>query len=248
MITFYTIPRAFKGEFHALQSRAIMSWLNAVPGAQVVLFGDDVGVHQAAEWFGCVHMGKLDRNEHGTPLLNDAMRQIEMVARYDWLCEISADIVLRSDFAEALAALNDVVTPFVVGQRWDVIGANHIATAWDNGELHAPCGVDYFLYRRGSLGEIPPFAVGRTMYDQWLVWHAINSGMTVIDATDAITAVHIAHGYPAWEDGKQGLFKSEERTRNHQLAQATGMPRLYGINDAPYVLTAEGALVKRVTE
>jgi hypothetical protein len=245
MITFYTIPRAFVGEFDRLQRRAIRSWQAVVPDVQVVLYGNETGVSEVAQEYGCHHSAFIARNGYGTPLLNDAMNQAALFAKHDWLCEISTDILLHADFLDAFLAVQKVRNPFVVGQRWDVEHVGDINTPRLNGKLHPPCGVDYFLYKRSTLGEIPPFAVGRTVYDQWLVWHAMKQGLTVIDATEAITAVHMKHGYPAWENGKLGLFESEERTENQRLAALTGMRRLLGIQDAPFVLESDGTLRSR---
>jgi hypothetical protein len=92
------------------------------------------------------------------------------------------------------------------------------------------------LYKRGTLGGIPPFAVGRTAYDNWLVWAAMERwGMTVIDATETITAIHINHSYPEYGD-REKMLQSEERKENHRLARETEMNRWYGINDAPFIM------------
>ena len=239
---FYTIPRAFEGEFDKLQRMAIESWQGAIPDARVVLMGDEPGTEEAAHELGCIYLSNLECNAQGTPLIRSAFTQMGRYGQDGLLCEISADIVLGADLADVLPAIERIERPFVVGQRWDIEpGAAH-----ETATLHPPCGVDYFIYRAGTLGSIPPFAVGRTAYDNWLIWAAMERwDLQVIDATEAITAIHVNHGYPAWDDGKQGLLSGMERQENQRLFFESGATRYYGINDAPWVMRRGGAIERR---
>jgi len=229
-VTFFTVIRPFVGEFNELQRLAIGSWLGAVPGSEVLVMGAREGAAEACADLGVTHIPGITTNEHGTELVSDVFVQAQQMARHDWLCEISADIVLGGDFILALQAIRKLRRPFVVGQRWDVTPDGTEC------KLHPPCGVDYFLFKRDTLGDIPPFAVGRTLYDNWMVWAAMERwGLTVIDATETITALHLAHGYPEYGD-KAVMLQSEEKRHNTRLFFDSGAPRPYGINDAPYVM------------
>jgi len=229
-VTFFTVIRPFVGEFDELQRLAIGSWLGAVPGSEVLVMGDREGAAEACADLGVTHIPGITTNEHSTELVSSAFEFARQQADHDWLCEISADIVLGGDFILALQAIRKLRRPFVVGQRWDVTPDGTEC------KLHPPCGVDYFLFKRDTLGDIPPFAVGRSAYDQWLLWAAIHRwGCTVIDATETITALHLNHGYPEYGD-KAKMLQSEERARNMELAG--DCDRWYGTNDAPYVMVA----------
>lgn len=238
MITFLTLPRAFVGEFDALQRMALQSWRTVVPGAQLVLFGDGPGVREAARALDAVHDPWLECGPGGAPLVDAVFAQGERYAVHDWICFCSADVVLDFAPAQVLWALGGVARPFVVGQRWDVErGTDHRGA-----RLHPPCGVDYFLYRRGTIGPVPPFCVRGGGADQWFVWKALTPTakggwqMTVIDATGTITAIHVAHSHPEWPNGKAGRQGSAEQAYNRRLYEADGMTRFYGIDAAPYTL------------
>lgn len=233
MITFYSVPRPFSGEFDAIQRTAIQSWASAVDGAQVVLMGDEPGTEEVCKANGYRYVRAIPRNEQGTPLVSGAFHIAESVARHDLLCEISADIMIGGDFAQALEVIEDIERPFVVGQRWDIDPLAVPASA----TLHHASGADYFIYRRGTLGDIPPFAIGRTMYDNWLLWAAMDWGLQLIDATEAITATHLNHSYPKWSNGRREMLAGDEREENLRLAWNTGMDRDYGIHDAPWALS-----------
>lgn len=239
MITFFTIVRPFVGEFDRLQRAAIGSWQGAVPECEVLVFGDREGAGEACAALGATHVPKIATNAQGTELVADAFSMAEELAGDDLLCEVSADIVLGADFLPALRAIAALEHPFVVGQRWDIDPGQGARDA----QLHPPCGIDYFVYRRGTLGDIPPFAVGRTLYDNWLIWAAMHRwGLQVIDATQAITAIHVNHGYGS--AGKAAVLAGEEVARNAHLFFASGAPRPFGTNDAPWVL-AQGRVRKR---
>lgn len=241
MLAFYSVPRAFEGEFDDLQRMAIESWLTCVDNPQVILMGSDSGVREACREYGLQHAPALPRNRYGTPLVNGAFFLAESLSRFDILCEVSADIIFSGEIAYALKDLEEVKRPFVVGQRHDVNAGDP-----KSAKLHPPSAADYFIYRKGTIGEIPAFAYGRTAYDNWLIWAAIHKwDMTVIDATPSIMAIHVNHGYPAWKKGKGEMLNGEEKEENHRLAFATGMKRWYGTNDAPFVLKA-GRLEERI--
>lgn len=50
-ITVFTIPKPFEGHIGTIQRNAIQSWCNLKPRPDVILFGDEKGVGDAAEYF-----------------------------------------------------------------------------------------------------------------------------------------------------------------------------------------------------
>lgn len=215
MITFFTHLRPMVGEFDGLQRRAMQSWRDAVPGCEVIAYGPDGGM-----------------------TIRDLFEAGERDAQHDLLCEISSDILLTDRFLPALEVIDGLDAPFVVGQRWDMDAAG-------NKTLHAPTAADYFVYKRDTLGEVFPFAIGRTAYDNWLVWSAARWELLDIDATEAIDAIHMNHGHPEYEGGRAAMLLSEERKQNLDLALASGMPAGYLISHTRWVMDAAGRISRR---
>ena len=241
MITFLCIPRAFVGEFDDLQRMAIRSWREAVPDCQVLMFGNEAGMAEAAQELGVTHCDELHYGINGAPLADRPFSLGEHYAIHDWMLFASADIVFGADLLPALHAVEGIERPFVIGQRWDIPQGASAAAA----RLHPPCGVDYFMYRRGTIGPVLPFTVRGGGGDNWKVWKALTAWqMTVIDATADITAIHVNHAHPEWPSGKAGRQGSAEQAENRRLYREDGMPRLYGVNDAPWVLR-NGHLLRR---
>ena len=69
MLTIFTVPKPFKEHIGVIQRNAIYSWTQ-LPGCEIILFGDDDGVAETAEEFGVKHVSDIEKNEHGTPLLD----------------------------------------------------------------------------------------------------------------------------------------------------------------------------------
>ncbi|CAI7899226.1 unnamed protein product, partial [Closterium sp. NIES-53] len=69
------------------------------------------------------------------------------------------------------------------------------------GSLHTYGGVDLWVWNNVPnvplfSAHMPPFSFGRGKYDNWFVHEAVASGLRqVVDASDAITSIHVAHTY-----------------------------------------------------
>ncbi len=93
--------------------------------------------------------------------------------------------------------------------------------------------MDWFVFPAGLFGEVPPFAIGRAGFDNWLVWKARQVGV-VVDATHDVRAVHQPHGYEHVEGGMDEAYYGEEAARNLELAG--GKEHVYTLHDASHVL------------
>jgi hypothetical protein len=240
VITFFTIPKPFAGHIGVIQRNAIASWARL---GDVILFGNDDGVADAAAATGARHVPVIARNEFGTPLLSDAFAQAERFSPAQVFCFVNADIVLFDDLPRALDGLR---APFlVVGESWHVRVTEELAfdDSWEarlRGLAQRRRGadaIDYFAFSRGLYDELPPFAIGRTAFDNWLIWKARDHGATVVDATPSVCSVHQEHDYA--HAGSLGEIRtSPEAARNRELAG--GKARLYSRFDATHRLTRRG--------
>jgi hypothetical protein len=247
MITLFTTAKPFRGHSEVIQRNAIGSWRLLHPECEIILFGDDEGAAEIAREFGLCHIPDVARNEHGTPLLNVMFDAAQQIATHSVLCYVNADIILMSDLVAAVRRI-----PFrrflMVGQRWDV----DLDQPWDfsqpewetrmrqqvssRGSLHPPYGIDYFVFPRGFWGDMPPFAVGRTAWDNWLIYAARGQEAAVIDATRAVMAVHQNHARVFEGTRWAGTREYPEAKRNLELAG--GWPHVFTLRDATWLLTA----------
>ncbi len=252
MLTLFTIPKAFKGHIDVIQRNAIQSWKRLHPDIEIILFGTDEGTAEAAREFGIAHEPQVDRNEFGTILLNSVFLRAQEVARYDTVCYINCDIILLEEFCSAVGTVAAAHEEFlIVGQRTDV----DIFNAWPyerptwqselrefaarHGKMRPPNWIDYFAFSRGLYGpDLPPFAIGRTHWDDWLVWKVLTEGKPVVDVTPVVLALHQNHDYNHHPQGEVGVWKGVEAGRNAQLAG--GWKNLRTIAHASEILRPEG--------
>jgi hypothetical protein len=226
-LTIFTIPKPFVDEHVSLiQNNALDSWVHLRPDVEVLVMGDDPGVADAAAEHGIRHVSDAPMNDFGTPLLDWAFAEAARRSSAEVLCYVNADIVLLDDFIGAVRRLPS--GPYLaIGQRWNCDIRTPIDFAADgdgldkwarrNGQLDLGFGSDYFVYPREVDFGLPPFAVGRPGWDNWMIGRALQLGFPVIDMTPSTTVVHQNHDY-GHVQGRRGLdWEGPEADRNRQL-------------------------------
>ena len=248
MITILTSPKAFRGHIGVIQLNAITSWTRLVPRPQVILLGNDEGTAEVARRLAVEHCPDVACSESGAPLVNDLLEKGQQLATYPLVCLINADIILTRDFCSSIQRLS-LKGFLLVGQRWDldVEGSiNFDSDSWEanlrarlrsKARLHAKSGIDYFVFPCGFFQDVPPFAIGRTTWDNWLVYKARFLGVPVVDATTEITAIHQNHELP-YAGGRAARSGWKEAQQNRQLVSAN--EHLFTLEDCNYVLTEQG--------
>ena len=248
MLTLFTTAKPFRGHIGIIQRNALKSWKRLHRDVEVILFGEEEGAEETARELRLRHAPRVERNEFGANLLDSLFRRAQEIARHELLCYINCDIILMQDFYAALERVRAAHAQFLmVGRRWDT----EIRESWDfksenwemrlrervlrEGRRRGPEWIDYFVFARDLYArELPPFAVGRVFWDNWLVWKALDSNHPVIDASAAVLAVHQNHDYGHHAQGKSGVFCGVEAERN--CALAGGWRHLRTIADASEVL------------
>jgi hypothetical protein len=249
MITIFSIPKPFEGHIEVIQRNAIGSWTQ-LKSLDVLLVGDEDGVEEAAEEFGCRHEPEIERTEHGTPLVSSAFATARATSAHSLLGYANADIVLLSDFVRAIARVR--MSRFLLaGQRWNTEIADPIDfddAEWEvrvrdivssTAALAAPNWIDYFVMPKNSpLVDLPSFGVGRPGWDNWLVTRARETRTPVIDATHAITAVHQHHDYThiPGGTGQGSVWAGPEEKVNRKLQGGAG----FDLWHATHVLKSRG--------
>ncbi len=252
MLSVFALPKAFRGHFATIQRNAIRSWVTLRPHCQVLLFGDEEGTAEVAREFGVCHVPDVARNEYGTPLLNDVFEKAEQWARHDVLCYVNCDILLMSDFFHAVDKVSRWRKRFLmVGQCWDLEISESLAfdqPDWEGclrglvrqkgeprGGSNGKYYIDYFTFPRNFYQHLPPFALGRPYFDNWLIWKARSIKAAVVDATYVVTPVHQNHDYSHVRGGLDWVYNGEEAKRNLDLAG--GWAHIYTTHDATHCLT-----------
>ncbi|MEM2351975.1 MAG: hypothetical protein QXT26_06170, partial [Thermoproteota archaeon] len=205
------------------------------------------------------HVPEVARNEFGTPLLNDIFKKAQHLAANDILCYVNADILLTNSL---INAIDRSAQRF---KRWVLVCApinleipEHFTVASENWESdlrklgvrqHPPttCGADIFVFTRCIYHSLPPFAIGRYFWDNWIMGSFACRGIPVIDATAYVRAFHLSHEgsthpYNARQDRPTHKDKDKEAKDNLRLTHWWN--RAWRI-DVPYYMTEDATIRSR---
>ncbi|MDD5145738.1 MAG: hypothetical protein PHF44_02765 [Candidatus Pacebacteria bacterium] len=248
MLTIATVPKPFLDpHINITQRNAIQSWLKLKPKPQIILFGNDPGIAEAAKEFGVLHVPEI-KCEFNVPVLSLVFDEAKKLSNNPFVSFINTDIILLSDFMEALKIEKPELF-LMAGRRWDMNiteSINFDNPDWEKNllekvkseaKLHGLAGMDYFVFPKNLELNMPPFVAGRPGYDSWLVYRARTLGIPVIDATLVATILHQNHGYKHRAGGIKVLKKAEGK-RN--IILAGGFNKMLTLRDADWILTKEG--------
>jgi hypothetical protein len=252
MLTIFTTAKPFKGHNAVIQRNALKSWTLLHPNVEVIVFGDDQGSAEVCRALGLRHQPEVARTPHGSVRVDDLFARAQILARHDLLCYANCDILLLDDFVAAIERISQMRREFLaVGRRTDL----DVRDAWPfertewrrdlrelgvrSGKVRPASWIDYFVFTRGLYGnDVPPFALGRTKWDDWLVWKILDSKKPVIDISNVVRVYHQNHDYSHHSGNEQGVWKGEEAQRNFALSG--GLDHIRTIADATLMLRSDG--------
>ena len=250
MLTLFAVPKPAVGPTAVVQRNAVHSWAQLASTCEILLLGDSPGTAELAAEVGARHIPGVRSTDQGTPRLDDVFAQAERHASHDVICYVNADIILLPEFCAAVKAAATRWPNFLLcGQRTDlpVDECLDFAPGWDaalrervarEGASSGPAAVDYFAFRRGLWPAIPPFALGRTAWDNWLLYGARIAGVPLVDATARVTCVHQMHAYHHIADGEREVWAGTEARRNFALTDDGRSA--YVLDDATWLFTRWG--------
>ncbi len=245
-ITIFSAPKPFKDpHITTIQRNAIQSWIALGAEVEVVLMGKEEGMAEVAAELGVKHRPDVRCNELGTPMISSmydlARKSNESPLQ---LC-INADVILLPDILEAGRQLLAQAKEFLaLGARWDIDIRQPLlfSGGWvsrmqqdvkQRGREHPPVGSDYFLYPRDCYTHIPDFVIGRSAWDNWMIYYGRLNKIPVIDLTQSVTVIHQDHDYSHLPGGLPP-YRLPETMNNIRLAG--GLRTVFHIPDADFRL------------
>jgi hypothetical protein len=253
MITFLASPKAFTGAVAGIQVRAIRSWREADPEAEIVLFGRGAGGEEAARDLGVRQVLDIECSESGVPYFSAIVEWGRRFGGYDWQVYLNCDIVVTRALPRFLRALRPEPA-LVIGQRLDladgvvvedgsaaVLEGAREAVAAGRASLHPPAGSDYFAFRRDTWEYPPRVIIGRGGYDNALIRSCLDLCIPVIDGTKAVPAIHQFHGYGHLPGGVDEVFRGADVSRNLESVPGSNGVTL---EDATWEALPDGSIAR----
>ena len=251
MITFFSAPRPFNNIFSIIQKNAISSWINLNGEKEILLFSDEKKTIDKS----VIYCNSFKCNNLGTPLISSLFNKAKKIGSWPTFCFINSDIILPGNFLDVVQSCNSHFDNFLlIGRRNDIdlkskidfYDQNKTKVFWDNiinsASKHGVWGIDYFVFKKNTWGDIPDFAIGRFMYDNWLIWEARRRHVPIIDASEELFILHQNHGYNTKGfDGENSVRNGEEGLENKKLF---GKAWNFGIQDSTHKLI-KGKIYKK---
>lgn len=223
----FTVPKPFKGEFDIIQRNAIDSWLSFKPKPKILLLGNEEGILAIAKQKQLIQIKDIKKNKYGTPLVNDIFAQAQKDSNKEVFMYINTDVVLLESPVPTIALLTKKFEKFLaVGRRYEIqikkrMNCVEIKQMAGTSDLRQKNNswMDYFIFTRGVFDSVPPFAIGKTFWDKWLVWNTLQQNIPTIDITDQLFAIHQSHSYSMnSKTNIKTVWTGEEALENLRLA------------------------------
>ena len=249
MPTIFTIPKPFTDpQIKIIQTNAIISWTKLGSDYKIFLIGDEPGIAEISQKLTIKQIQEVKKNEFGTPLLSSAFSLAKQHSKSDILIYVNCDIIFPANLPEIFKYLpkNNFLA---AGRRWDLDINNYLDfnnPNWQNslkeevkknGRLHSSAGIDYFIFPKNLLSNLPDFSVGRVGWDNWVIFEAKRKKIPLFDITEFTAVIHQSHDYPAFNIG-QVRKTNPEAKKNKALAKEACF--IYNLEDANFKLTPKG--------
>lgn len=257
-LTLFTAVKPFDDPDTARHQRnALRSWCALGRAVEVLVIGEETGAAEAAHRAGAELIPEVERTGSGTPTIRSLFEQARRASLSPLLGYVNADILLLDDFLPAVEASAAAGSRFLlVSRRWDlpVRDELELAAGWQDrlrarlekeGRLHPPAGSDVFVFPRSCFVEVPPLAVGRAGWDNWMIFEARRRGWPVIDLSPACTLIHQDHDYRHLPGGRPH-YRHLESDANLRLAG--GRAAAFTLRDADWTLDGNRPRPRRVGE
>ena len=208
LLTLFTTFKNSSEKFY-FYANTLRNWAVMVSRVNLVLFvyGTDPNMIKIAKSLGWRIHNTPRVNNYGTPYLKEMYKVVSETYNSSFYGYCNGDILFDNGLADTVEALSkfteseQIPRLMVVGRRtnyemkeseelYNVTDIQRAAKA--KGKLFMPDAVEYFLIAHNDYPwhKVPDIVIGRSAYDNYLVAFAIMQGITVVDATSTILALH----------------------------------------------------------
>ncbi|MEK7818974.1 MAG: hypothetical protein AAB255_04180 [Bacteroidota bacterium] len=244
MLTFLSSPKPFIGNDKENQYRAIRSWLLAVKGAEVILYGDSEGIEEAGRELNVSIVKNITSSPSGAPYFGAIAEHAGKHGKYDVQVYLNCDILLSGIYKASQVIQFDKF--LFIGQRIDLFPGvivdphpdeySHLVKKLfekNQIKIHEATGIDYFMFTRNMWQGLSQIAIGRGGYDNALLSFCKQNRYPIIDGTLSVIALHQFHDYNHIHGKEEFVFYGSEARQNLLVA---GRYSLLTVSDADYIL------------
>lgn len=255
MYILFCCPLPFENEnIIMIQTNALLSWKKLNFFDKIIITGNENGVKEFCLKYNFTHEPNLEVSEYNTPLISSIFEKGISHSQNDTdiLMYINCDIILLSNFSYKLTNIistiqnEDLINGIlIVGQKinwWNIYNIDYSDINYENklidsinkeSEIHPESGIDYWIFTRNTYkNNIPPFLIGKWLFDGCLIHIAIKTNKLTIDATNEIQIIHqdvrkLTNNTEYNRSSSSIILKKEnqliERKKNESIANQYGL-------------------------
>lgn len=213
MYILFCCPLPFENEnIIMIQTNALLSWKKLNFFDKIIITGNENGVKEFCLEHNFIHEPNLEVSEYNTPLISSIFEKSISHSQNDTdiLMYINCDIILLSNFSYKLTNIiskiqnEDLINGIlIVGKKinwWNIYKIDYTNINYENkllesinneSEIHSETGIDYWIFTRNTYkNNIPPFLIGKWLFDGCLIHIALKKNKLTIDATNEIQIIH----------------------------------------------------------
>lgn len=237
-----------------IQTNALLSWKKLNFFDKIIITGNENGVKDFCLKHNFIHEPVLEVSEYNTPLISSIFEKGTSYSHNDTdiLMYINCDIILLSNFSNKLTSIiskiqnEDLINGIlIVGQKinwWNIYNIEYTDINYENkllesinneSELHSETGIDYWIFTRNTYkNNIPPFLIGKWLFDGCLIHIALKNNKLTINATNEIQIIHqdtrkLTHNTEYSKSSSSIILKKDhqliERRKNEEIANHYGL-------------------------
>ena len=237
-----TAPKKFIGNVGIIQRNAIQSWINVFGSENIYLFGDDETAVNA-RLLG-VNYARPEYSNTKVPLFDSIAESCQKVD-CDYISYVNSDIVFVENFDNIIFKLNQFLGKkiFITGRRINTNLNEEIDFAGDwqkkirllasEGIIAPPEWIDYFIFHKNIIQNLPPLRIGRAGFDNYIIYLMKKRYVPIIDTTGTILALHQTHSYFHHPQGQKGVWYGEDAKENLRISG--GYHTYLSLDDADYI-------------
>ncbi len=258
LLTIFAAPKPFGKNEHidTIQRNCILTCKNLGPEVEFVLVGYEDGIEQTAKELGVKCFTNVRTTPQGTPLVSSIFELARSANKSPLLSVINADNLILPDYLEAARAMHTYGGKFLMcGQRLDVDITQPLvfSAGWQDrlkerilseGKPLGVVGSDFFIFPRDCYTDMPDFAIGRSGWDNWMIYKARREGWKTVDFTRAVVVGHENHDYSHLPGGKPP-YRLPETQENIRLAG--GKYHLFYVNDSNWIMDEQRKISRAKT-
>lgn len=261
-VTIILSPRSFSHPVMGPRQRQVLfahssCGSGGVPPPTLVLVSEEEGCAEVAQQMGAKHRPKVEKDSKGYDRLDKLIEEGEKEAPDGGaIALMNADCFPGPHFHYHLQQLLEVVHS-TSSRPYLIVGARYVwqqdAAPPYNPTMTTPQhyvdqyinkrnavrddALDFFVFRKGSFKGMPPFRVGRSRWDNWMMAHATRQQWTTVNGGYQNPLLYVIHPEHTREHQFQGEEALQPYVHNERLADAAGGHMPHGlISSARYEL------------